>query len=217
MTARDLTSGMLTAISAAVFRPAILVEIDLYASGSPDTQYLRLWTGVGSLSWDGKTWTGAGKLLSFTPIEESADIRAIGFEVQFSGLTSGDAALALQTGRQGRTGRIWLAGLDATGAVIADPYQLTGGRFDTFLLNDDGKIATVGARYEGALIDLERPRERRYTHEDQQIDYPGDLGFEFVNALQDMQLIWGGPGAAASPVAQPSGGGADNGGVSGTD
>ena len=31
-----------------------------------------------------------------------------------------------------------------------------------------------------------------YTDADQQADYPGDRGFEFVPALQTMSIPWGG-------------------------
>ena len=50
---------------------------------------------------------------------------------------------------------------------------------------------------------LKRSRERRYTHDDQQIDFPGDLGFEFVPKLQELNLVWGGQNV---PVSAPSGG-----------
>jgi hypothetical protein len=218
MAARGMTADMLTAIAAATFRPLAFYEGDFYASGSPDSEMLRLWSGVGPITWDGKIWTGAGQALSIKPIEESNDVRAIGWEVTMSGLPSANVSRALQNGRQGRAGRLWLGASDAAGAIIADPYLLSSGKFDFFVLEDDGSTATIGAKYESRLIDLERARERRYTHADQQIDFPGDLGFEYVNSLQDKQLIWGGPGAAASAVAMPTwGASGDDGGPSGSD
>jgi hypothetical protein len=44
---------------------------------------------------------------------------------------------------------------------------------------------------ESRLIDLERSRERRYTSEDQKIDYPNDKGLEFIADLQDKEIVWG--------------------------
>ena len=38
---------------------------------------------------------------------------------------------------------------------------------------------------------IEKPRERRYTSEDQKLDHPDDRGFEYVPALQDMPIFWG--------------------------
>ena len=44
---------------------------------------------------------------------------------------------------------------------------------------------------ENKLIDLKRSKVRRYTSEDQEQEYPSDLGLDFVPSLQDMELIWG--------------------------
>jgi len=186
---RDLTVGMAAAIAAGTVRPAILYE-GVFVSGGVD-QYLRLWTGVGDLSWNGYTWTGGGQLLAISPIEEASEVRAVGFTVTLSGMPSALIANALTNARQGKPGTLWLALFDSAGAVIADPYQLQGGRLDFTIIEDNGDTCTIGAQYESRLVDLERPRERRYTHEDQQLDYPGDLGFEYVASLQDKQIVWG--------------------------
>ena len=43
--------------------------------------------------------------------------------------------------------------------------------------------------------------DRRYTDEDQQMDYPGDLGFQFVNGIQEAQIYWGrSPSSTEQPV-----------------
>jgi hypothetical protein len=75
--------------------------------------------------------------------------------------------------------------------VIADPYPLRRGRFDVAPIARDGETMTIRARYEDRLIDLERPRERRYTREDQQLRLAGDKGFDQVPELQDVQDVWG--------------------------
>ena len=36
---------------------------------------------------------------------------------------------------------------------------------------------------------------RRFTHEDQQERFSGDLGLEFVPDLQDKEIIWGKKGS----------------------
>ena len=52
-------------------RPFVLVELDF-----PEKP-IRAWTGIGTITWDGKTWTGVGDLGRIGPIEESADLRAL--------------------------------------------------------------------------------------------------------------------------------------------
>jgi hypothetical protein len=423
MTSRNLTTAMDAAIVAGKVRPVIFVEGSFHASGSPDEEFLRLWSGLGDFSWDSKTWTGAGKLLRISPLEESAEVKAVGFNVELSGLPPSLLSLALDNTRQGRPGRVWLGlmgregyldcpgitgnyastpdstaasitgdidirvqcsaddwtptsvrelvsksngdasqfsylfrlnisgtlglfwsvdgttllnlnssvsngitdgtvryvratldvdngagghtarfftsadgvtwtqlGTDQTGAgvtslfdssatlkvaarnttgvgafvgdiyaaeirngidgtpaavfdpstdasqgvksftssatgevwtinqsgstraeivmnenhLIADPYLLRSGRMDYCNISVSGEDTRITAQYEDRLIDLQKPRERRYTDQDQRNEYPTDGGFRFVTSLQDKQLIWGGPGAAASPIAAPS-------------
>jgi len=424
MTSRNLTTAMDAAIVAGKVRPVIFVEGSFHASGSPDEEFLRLWSGLGDFSWDSKTWTGAGKLLRISPLEESAEVKAVGFNVELSGLPPSLLSLALDNTRQGRPGRVWLGlmgregylslpgtsgnyastpdtasvsvtgdidirvkvalndwtpvqfnsfvskynatgnnksyifrtanassgrlnfawspdgstdlsanstvspivadgadlwvrvtmdcdngagsrevkfwtssdgvtwaqlGATVTGAVttiddgdqnlevgaiingtlhrvdgkiyyaelrngidgtvvasfdpstdasqgvksftssatgevwtinqsgstraeivmnenylIADPYLLRSGRMDYCNISVSGEDTRITAQYEDRLIDLQKPRERRYTDQDQRNQYPTDGGFRFVTSLQDKQLIWGGPGAAASPIAAPS-------------
>lgn len=185
MAERNLSAGMLAALSAPVVRPALLYE------GEFEGGQLRLFTGTGQIEWDGKTWFGGGEFLSITSIEETREMRAIGFTVGISGLKASNLSVALQSMRQGKPGRLWLACFDAAGALVADPYQLRRGRFDVAPIRRSGGDLTIEARYEDRRIDIEKPRERRYTHEDQQIDHAGDTGFRFVPNLQDAEFIWG--------------------------
>ena len=74
--------------------------------------------------------------------------------------------------------------------IVADPYLAFVGRLDVPVIDDAGQSCVISMQYESRLIDLQRTRERRWTHEDQQIDFPGDLGFEYVTSLPDQVLIW---------------------------
>ena len=191
MSSRDLTADMLTGIAAGTVRPAIFYEGTFADTGSPPApEMLRLFTGIGTIDWDGYTWTGGGDLLAFSAIKEAADVQAVGFSVTMSGLPSAKIDLALNSIRQGLPGKLWLGLFDAAGALIADPYMLRRGKFDIAVIDRSGDTCTIQAQYEDRLIDLERPRARRYTSADQQRDYPADLGFDFVPSLQDMEILW---------------------------
>jgi hypothetical protein len=192
---------MQTALQAEVVRPVIFFEGEFWSGGGIVT--VRLFTGYGTLTWNSVTWTGGGHLLSISPIGENAELRAEGFEVVLSGMPSGSITTALEGMRQGRPGTLWLGFFDEANAVIADPYILQRGRLDIAPLRMGGETSIISARYESILIDLDTPRDRRMTHEDLQIDHPGDLGFQYVGKLQDARIMWGGPGAAASPLTTP--------------
>lgn len=182
MTERNLTAGMAAAIGAPVVRPVFLFEAE-FESGT-----LRMWTGVGELSWNGHTWIGGGGLIGMSPVEETAEVKAAGLRVSVSGISSTNVAAVLAAARTGKPGRVYLGCIDEAGAVIATPYPFFIGRLDVPVIDAEGETATISIAYESRLIDLERPRERRYTNEDQQAQYPGDRGFEQVAGLQDLVL-----------------------------
>ena len=87
---------------------------------------------------------------------------------------------------------MWLAFFDASGALIADPVQVFSGRVDVMQITDAGETADIKLTAENRLVDFERPQETRYyTDQDQQREYPGDKGFEFVTAIQEAVIVWG--------------------------
>jgi len=184
MASRDLAAAQLSMIQAAAKRPVLFFEGE-FTGGT-----LRLWSGVGTISWNGQSWTGAGSLLGFGQIQETTEIRASGTTISLNGISSSLISIALAQCRQGLSGRVWLGGLDASNAVIADPYMAFEGRLDVPEISDEGETCTISISYESRLIALERPRDRRVTHEDQQIDYPGDLFREYMVSLQDKVLNW---------------------------
>lgn len=188
MAERDLTAPMLAALQAGHVQPAFIYEGE-FADSNEDTVYLRLWTGVGDLSWGGKTWRGDGQSIEFSPIGETGSLQAIGFDVKISGQPQANVALGLTAVRRNRPGRIWLALFDAAGAIIVDPYLLTRGMFDKVPIDDSGATCTVTLRYEDRLLDGQTVKEMRYTHESQQLRSLGDRGFEYVEALQDASFL----------------------------
>lgn len=219
---RSVSLGFAAAVEADVVAPAILVE-GLFDSGA-----VRLWSGIGELTWNGHTWTGAGNLLAIGTIAEKGSVEAIGTTVTLSGIPSELVSLALAEPYQGRLVKIYLALFTtgaaadyvyltetdgdymttrtgdrlyvttvnggAAGTIIADPDERFTGRADVMALSDDGQTATITLSVESRLIDLQRPRSRRYTHDDQQIYYPADLGLQYVADLQDKEFTWGSGG-----------------------
>jgi len=148
MTTRDLTAGMLAAIAAGTVRPLIFYEGQFQAAGSPsEYAYLRAFTGLGQMTWNGQTWYGGGSMLSISPLEESADVKAVGFTVTFSGVPSSGIEIAVNRAAesQGLYGKLWLGLLDAAGALIADPYLLRRGKFDVSVLEANGQTCTIAA------------------------------------------------------------------------
>jgi hypothetical protein len=181
---RELTAGMEAEVVKTSVSPIFLVEMD-FASG-----FVRAWSGYGELSWNGYTWLGAGELMEIDPVEETTSFVANGASFKLNGIPSAMVSIALDQDYQGRPATLYLGMLDSSGAVITDPAEVYGGLMDTMEVDDSGEAASIIVRVESHAVALKRPKEWRYTHEDQQIDYPGDLGLEYVAGLQDKEIVW---------------------------
>src|SRR5262245_24258986 len=183
---RTITAAFETASLADVIRPILLAELE-FASST-----LRVWSGIGTLSWNSQSWIGTGLLGGVTPVEEAEDISAHGIRFVMSGIPAEVLELCLAETRQGKKGRLWLGLLDAAETVIVDPVLIFDGLLDVPQIDEQGETATITISAESRQARLQRPSGRRYTDQDQQIDFPGDRGFEFVARLQDKDFTWGG-------------------------
>ncbi len=186
---RSLTAGMVTEVTAATLRPILLVKLAF------DSGDLNLWTGVGDLVFSGDTYTGAGDLLAFSPIEEGVALKAVGLTGALSGIPSAIISTALAEDYMGRPVTVWFGALTAAGALVADPEPIFGGLIDSMPIEDAGETAIIQIQAENRLARLEEAPGRRYTPEDQAIEYAGDKGLDFVVALNDgREIVWGRPG-----------------------
>jgi len=182
---RTLTSGMQTAVTADLVRPITLVQCAF------DSGNLNLWSGIGDLTVDSVDYVGAGSLLSIGEITESAELSANGITVTLSGVTSPLITKARDEDYQGRELKVLLGAMDASNGVISDPVVIFSGFMDVMTINESGETATIQVTVENRLIEFEKTRIRRYTAEDQKIDYPNDKGLEFVAEMAEKEIVWG--------------------------
>lgn len=200
--ARDIAGAALSAITSGVVKPILFYEGE-FASGT-----LRLFTGHGSISWNGETWTGDAGLLRFSSVRESSDLQAVNFTISLAGEVPSLISVALAQVRRGKPGTLWLGFLDANNAVIVDPILCVKLRADRPEIHPDPQACVISIAYESRLIDATKLRERRFTAQDQKIDYPTDTGFDHVPYLQDKVIVWGrtasrGAGGGAVPSDGP--------------
>ena len=199
---RDLTAAMETAIDAGVFYPVGFVELDL------DSAPVRLWTGIGNKSWDGKTWTGTGTLGSIGSIAESVNTPSSGLQLSLSGIPSEFVSMALAENYQGRQCSVWFGALDNLDDqnIIADPTLLYRGRMDSQPLDDGAETAVITVVVENRMVDVRRPNEARQTNEDHQRIYPGDTGFRYVANVAETPVRWGIKMSIADRISSGAGG-----------
>lgn len=182
---RDISAGVQSAISATEVQPIILFE-GSFASGS-----VYVWSGYGDLTWNSNTYSGVGTLGAISNVSEGSEISARGITVSMSGIPSDLISLVLGDVRQGAVGKVHMGFLNSSGSVIDDPILMFEGKLDVPSIQEGADTSTITLSYESRLIDLQRARESRYTNEDQQRAFAGDLGCEFVASLQEKQITWG--------------------------
>jgi hypothetical protein len=100
-----------------VVRPVLLALFD-FAGGA-----VRVWSGMGDLTWDGRTWIGVGTFGEVGPIEETTEVRATGALFQLSGVPSGLLNEVVGVSVQGRRARLpdWPERLDRMVEAASSP------------------------------------------------------------------------------------------------
>lgn len=167
-----------------VFSPFLLAEFDF------DPNPVRVFSGLGKVEWAGKTFLGVGNMGEVSSPQEGNDLRANTQAFRLNGIPSEYLSIILNENYQGRRSRLWLGVFGEYGEMVGDPYLISDGRMDTATIEDTGTSGAITIQAETILIDLDRPRERRYTHEDQQDLYPNDLFLEGVTAVQNKEIVW---------------------------
>ena len=150
---------------------------------------LHFWNGLGPTTLDGITYTGAGDLLGLSEIRESSDIAAYGATLTLSGIPNELVRLALSEPYQGRKANVKFGTISSG---IQSSILAFSGEMDQMNINYGPETATISLEVESRLVDLDRPRIRRYSDSDQKSRFPSDKGLEFVTRLQSERLEWEG-------------------------
>jgi hypothetical protein len=179
-----------------------------------DTSTLRFWSGLGEITLEGETYVGSGQMIQISSVDESLEISAKGATLTLSGLPSDLLSLAIQEPYQGRKCKIYFGLKDnksqfltqeggdyilsETGSFIdistseeSVMAEIFSGYLDQMNIDEGPDVSTISVYVESRLIDLKRPRIRRYTSESQKSRFPNDRGFDFVEDLQMKKFTWG--------------------------
>jgi hypothetical protein len=203
---RDLSVNTIENISENVVYPFFATELRF------DGNIVRMWTGQGTLVLsDGTEWVGLGQLLNISSIEETSEMSVKGASISLSGIPSNLLSLALSEPYQGRIAKIYF-GTFQQGSILQETSdyillqdgsrinleststgfnELFSGYMDQMNIEESGDTATIEMMVENKLIDLERARVARFTSGYQKSVYPGDLGMDFIEDLQDKKISWG--------------------------
>jgi len=204
---RDLSALTIEAINEDTVHPFFAVELMFDGDN-----VLRMWTGQGTLVLaDGTEWAGLGTLINISTVEETSELAVKGATITLTGVPSEVISLALSQPYQGRVCNIYF-GTFTTGNILQENSDyillqdgskievqstskglnsIFSGYMDQMNIAEASDTSSIELLVENKLIDLERARVARFTSGYQKSIYPGDLGLDFVEDLQDKNISWG--------------------------
>lgn len=203
---RDISPEMEAALHAPNVQPVLMAELYF------DSATVRLWSGIGTLTWNGNDFTGGGNLISISEIQESQGLEAKGMTCTLTGIPSNIIGTVLLENQRGRPFRLYLGVVSINNNVLLEdgdyvltedggnvllentlvdsPYRIFSGLMDTMEIVDTGETSLVNLNVESIMIVGQRNKVRRYTSEDQKKYYPNDKGLDFIASLQDKEVVW---------------------------
>lgn len=181
---RGLTTEIQAAIAAGTVRPVYLAFFDF------DGYSLRTWTGEGDVSYDSQTWSGNGVVNRWPIITESVDLVANNITLELSGNFGYGVDIADPTKYRARSCEIYVGFLDANGDLPStNVVKLFSGRMAQIGFVEDGENDAYSVTVESRLVDLQKAKVSRYTHQSQLQRFPGDMGLEYAANAQSSLFL----------------------------
>lgn len=179
---RTIDSNTLRAMTRDDYRPVVLVEVV-----TPSLN-IRLTSNTQDVTFDGDLYT-AGLLSGISEIPETTDLNDAQIAVSFSGIDAAIKAAVVSpdfinskvTVRIQFFNQDWVASGDGLLYFIgsAASQNIASGQTSAITVSCKSRIAS-----------LSRPRSERYSDQEQQAQYPGDLGMQYASELASKTIIW---------------------------
>jgi uncharacterized membrane protein YgcG len=189
------------------------VELITFVSLDLSSGVLRMHTRGGTISWGGYDWLGAGKFGQISDIDEDAQLRPSGVTIALSGVDAALITAAVDEEYHGRAIAIYQGFLNlTTHALIATPETIFVGLMDFMTVELGQNTGSIAVQCEGELARWQRHNGHLYTHESQQVLFPGDRGFDQIPFLENRRIDWSKSNVFQSSGGSGGGGGGDGGG-----
>lgn len=176
-----------------------------YYNGSTE-QTLKLSTASQDIDVDvgsgTETFSGTGVLMGISNIDESADMDAPGVDITFDGVDQTIISVILSNQFRGRKIKAWRIWLDPSdGSVLESIMVFDGYQNEAYSVSESQTelpdAVAVSTRCVSRLTKFNATRsvKTNVTSHNELLERAGvatgDLGFEFVPAIQDKEVYWG--------------------------
>lgn len=180
--ARDISSPMLASLTSNEIRPGFLADLEFHSETA------HVWTGAGTLVWNGNNYLGVGSLGKIGAVTEGSTVGAEGTTISLSGIDQVLLAESLNDIQLGAPATIWFVLFDQNLNILGTPYPLYVGTVDQPQIEMGTEEMTISLKLENRMVNLQRANLRRYTSADQQLYFPTDCAFNWVEILGDQAL-----------------------------
>jgi len=212
---KTIDSGVQTDIDSNRFAGVILARLHFDAP----VGIQRFSQSAQSVYWDEDgggdvKYLGVGNLSQITLLPESGELQSHTIQLSLSGIPNQIIDDVLGTTYMGKPVFLWYALLDTLTYAVeggeSGPVLVFAGLMD-FATIKFGEISDITINATSRLADWGRVRGGRFNDSYQRTHVdPNDSGFEYVKALQDKTISWGGitlgdPGGTADPGGGPGG------------
>ena len=183
---RGSSSAFQTEVAKLQNKPVHLVSVHF------DDETIYMTDGYKDITFGGNTYTGVGYFLGFSDIEEAVEVIVSNVTLTLSGIDQVWISKVLTKDYIDRTVKIWTAFLDSSETLVVDPVLIFEGRMDRPVIseNPEGGQSSVSVSATNAWVDFSRITGRHTNHEEQQIHFSGDKGFEFASEIVK-DIVWG--------------------------
>lgn len=182
---RNIPTAFVNALAADTVYPFFAAEM-FFDSGT-----LRLWTGIGTRTFNGNDYLGGGSFLGFDNVTETNDLASSSLSISLSGQNSALVSLALAEPFQYRLARVHFGLFLTSARTTYSMIELTSGFMDRMPIQDNADDVTISLILENRLNEFGRASNLRYTQEGQQARWTGDNFFSALTDLQDKDIPWG--------------------------
>ena len=184
---RSLTSGVKTHLATNEIKPVHLITIGF---GTPINITDCVHDLTSSVSGSSVTYTSNSFLVNIPSYSEETDINKSSLTIALSGADQSYISIALAENIVNDAVTIYRAFLDANNAIIADPFLLYKGTFETYAIQETTTDSVLSLNIVSHWADFEKRSGRKTNSTSQQRFFSGDLGMEFSSETV-LDIKWG--------------------------
>ena len=185
--ARGLSSAVKTELATGIIDPVLLVEIGFSTPVYLTNASFDITSSISGIS---RTYASNGHFRGITGISETNKPSKNSLSLSLSGVDQTYVSLALSENIINKEVYIYRGFLDASQAIIADPFLLFFGTIDEFRIKDTTTKASLVLNITSHWGNFSKTSGRTTTDNSQKRFFSGDKGMEF-SALTVRDIRWG--------------------------